>query len=70
MMCTQSHKNIIWNPNFVSNHISLITFVESIEIQVTFFFGLFDKIFDYKERAFCFRNYVLFLVKKYTEMVL
>ena len=70
MMSPQYHKNIIFHPNFISNHIFLITFVKNNEIKVTLFFELFDEFPNYKKKAFGFGNYLLSLVKKYTEMVL
>ena len=59
MMSPQSHKNIIWNPKLISNHIFLSTFVENNAIKFTFFFELFYKLIDSKKRAFCFWNYLL-----------
>ena len=58
MMSPQSHmKNIIWNLNFISNHIFLGTFVDNNNIQFTYFLELFDKFTDTKKRAFNFWNY-------------
>ena len=37
MISHKTHKNIIWNPNFIINHIFLSTFVENNAIQFTFF---------------------------------
>ena len=54
MIIPQSHKNIIWDPNFISNHIFLSTFVNNNEIQFTFFLEMFDKLIDSKNRAFFF----------------
>ena len=49
MMIHQSHmKNIIFHPNFTSNHIFLITFVDNNAIQFTSFLELFDKFLDSK----------------------
>ena len=52
MTIPQSHKNIIWQPNFISNHIFLSIFVEKNTIQFTLFFELFDKFLDCRKISF------------------
>ena len=59
MMRPQSHKNIIWQPNIISNHIFLSNFFENNAIQFKFFLELFDKFIDSKKGAFGFWNYYL-----------
>ena len=44
----QSHKNIIWNHNFISNHIFLSTFFRKIN-SIYLIFYLFDKFLDSKK---------------------
>ena len=58
MMNLQSHKNILWNLNFISNHIFMSSFAENNTIWFTFFFDMFDIFLDSKKRAFRFWGYL------------
>ena len=63
-MSPQSHKNIIWYPNFIRNHIFLRKFIKKNAIQFTFFFDIFDKFINSRKRVVHFWNDLYYGIQK------